>query len=58
MFIPGGSARGLTRHPFIYHFSRKRYPFGIPSTEKWYTFHILLLELCIPLTAVNALSLK
>ena len=58
MFIPGGSARGPTRHPFTYHFSRKRFPFGIRSTEKWYTFHIPLLEFCIPLTAVNALSFK
>ena len=58
MCIQGGSARGPTRHPFIYHFSRKRYPFGKPSIEKWYPFHIPLLELCIPLTAVNAQSLK
>ena len=29
--------RGPTTYPFMYHFSRKRYPFDIPS-----------LELCIP----------
>ena len=28
-------------------FSRKRYPFRIPSIDKWYLFHICL-ELCIP----------
>ena len=33
---------------FTYHFSRKRYPFRIPSTDKWYSFHIPCLELCIP----------
>ena len=35
--------------PFIYHFSRKRYPFHIPSiSDKWCPFHIPCLELCIP----------
>ena len=29
-------------------FSRKRYPFRIPSIDKWYLFHIPGLELCIP----------
>ena len=29
-------------------FSRKRYPFRIPSIDKWYLFHIPCLELCIP----------
>ena len=24
----------------IHHFSRKRYPFHIPSIDKWYPFHI------------------
>ena len=33
--------RGPAPYPFIYHdFSRKRYPFRIPSTDKWYPFHI------------------
>ena len=34
--------------PFIYHFSRKWYPFRTPSIDKWYPFHIPSLELCIP----------
>ena len=43
---------------FIYHFSRKRYPFRIPSSiDKWYPFHIPCLELSTPFTAVNALYL-
>ena len=47
-----------TPFPFIYHFSRKRYPFRIPSSiDKWYPFHIPCLELSIPFTAVNALYL-
>ena len=37
------------RLPFIYHFSRKRYSFRIPSIDKWNPFHIPCLELCIPL---------
>ena len=49
----GGGAEGTQQRssapPFIYHFSRKRYPFRIPSTDKWYSFHIPCLELCIPL---------
>ena len=39
--------RGPTPYPFIYHFSRKRCPFRIPSIDKWYPFHIPCLELCI-----------
>ena len=27
---------GSTPYPFIYHFSQKRYPFHIPSIDKWY----------------------
>ena len=35
--------------PFIHHFSRKRYPFHLPSiSDKWCPFHIPCLELCIP----------
>jgi len=29
-----------TPYPFIYHFWQKRYPFRIPSIEKWHPFHI------------------
>ena len=32
--------QGPTPYPFMHHFSRKRYPFRIPSIEKWYSFHI------------------
>ena len=47
-----------TPFPFKYHFSRKSYPFRIPSSiDKWYPFHIPCLELSIPFTAVNALYL-
>ena len=38
---------GPTLHPFIYHFSRKTYPFRTLSINKW-SFHIPCLELCIP----------
>ena len=40
--------QGPTTYPLTYHFSRKRYPFRIPSSDKWYSFHIPRLELCIP----------
>ena len=42
--------RGSTSYLFIYHFSRKSYPFCIPSIDKWYPFHINIpcLELCTP----------
>ena len=55
MFIRGDSAprSNPTPYPFIYHFSRKRYSFRIPSAGKWYPFYITCLELCIP---ENALS--
>ena len=42
-----------TPHPFIYHFSRKRYPFRMPSIDKWHPFHITSLELCIPFNFCN-----
>ena len=49
----GGGGEGTQQRssapPFIYHFSRKRYPFRIPTIDKWYSFHIPCLELCIPL---------
>ena len=41
--------RSPTPYPIIYHFSRKRYHFRIPSIDKWSPFHILCLELCTPL---------
>ena len=50
--------RGPTPYPFIYHFSGKRYPFRIPSIDKWYSFHTPCLELASLITAVNALSFK
>ena len=42
------SPRSLTLYTFIYHFSRKRYPFRIPSIDKWYPFHIPCLKICDP----------
>ena len=42
------SLRGPNPYPFIRHFSRKRYPFCIPSIENWLPFHIPCLKLCIP----------
>ena len=39
----------LTPCPFIYHFSRKRFPFHLPCIDKWYPFLLpSLLELFIP----------
>ena len=32
--------RGPTAHPFIHYFWQKKYPFRIPSIDKWYSFHI------------------
>ena len=46
--IWGGSAPRSNPLPFICHYSRNRYPFRIPSIDKWYPFHIPCLELCIP----------
>ena len=43
------NSRKSNPYPFIYHFSRKRYPFHIPSiSDKWCPFHIRCLELRIP----------
>ena len=44
---PGGGG-GATPYPFMYHLSRKRSPFRIPFIDKWYSFHIPCLELCVP----------
>ena len=39
ILIRGGSAqRSNPLPPFIYHFSRKWYSFGIPPIDKWYPF--------------------
>ena len=35
-------------YPFLYHIWLKRYPFCRPFIDKWYSFHIPHLELCIP----------
>ena len=41
--------RVLTPCPFIYHFSRKTFPFHLPCIDKWYPFLLpSLLELFIP----------
>ena len=47
------SHRGPTPYPFLYHFSRKRFPFRMPSIDKWHPFHITSLELCIPFNFCN-----
>ena len=44
---PGGTQQMFIRGGFVPDFSRKRYPFLIPSIDKWYLFQICL-ELCIP----------
>ena len=40
-------------YPSIHHFSQKRYPFRIPSIDKWYPFHMPCLELCIRFNCCN-----
>ena len=35
--------RDPTPYPFINHFLCKRYPFRLPSFDKWYQFHRLYL---------------
>ena len=60
---------GPTPYPFIYHFSRKRYPFRIPSIDKWYPFHIPsidkwypfhipCLEFCIPFNCCKCIVIE
>ena len=39
---------GHAPYAFIYHFWQKRYPFRIPSIDKWYPLHIISLGLSIP----------
>ena len=60
MVIRGGSILMSNHLPFYITFFREKVlgPFRIPSIEKWYPYHIPCLELCISLTAVNALSFK
>ena len=50
-FRRGGCAPRSNPLPFYIpiHFWEKWCPFRIPSTDKWYRFHIPSLELCIPL---------
>ena len=36
----GGRRNWLMHNPFIYHFWQKKYPFRIPSTDKFYHFHL------------------
>ena len=51
--------RGPTLHPFIYHFSRKTYPFRILSiTKNDSPFTYLVQNFASLLIAVNALSFK
>ena len=48
-------------YPFIYHFWQKRYPFRIhvpKSVDKCHTFHLLSLELCIPLNCCECTVFK
>ena len=45
---PGGAQQMFIRGGSVPDFSRKSYPFRIPSIDKWYLFHIPCLELCIP----------
>ena len=33
---------------YMYNFWQQRYPFCIPSIDKWFPFHIASLECCIP----------
>ena len=45
--------RDPTPYTFINHFSCKRYPFRLPSFDKWYQFHRPYLELRIPFNCCN-----
>ena len=60
MFIPEGSDPRSSPLSFCIPFltEKGRYPFRIPSVDKWYPFYIPCLKLCIRLTAVNAVSFK
>ena len=42
---------GPTPYPFIYHFGQKRYPFCIPSIDKWHSFHLPYPFNCFKCTA-------
>ena len=56
MFIQGGSTSRSNPLHFIYHFSRKTYPFRIHPIDKWYPFHKLCLEVCIPRRTFSRLN--
>ena len=38
--------------------SRKKYPFRIPSINKWYPFHIPRLGLCIPFNCYKCIVIS
>ena len=40
--------RGPAPYPFIYHIWQRKHCSHVPSIDKWYTFRIPSLELCIP----------
>ena len=48
MFTREGSAPRSNPLPFYIPFFTKKYLFLKPSIDKWYPFHILCLNLCIP----------
>ena len=55
-FIRGGSAPWSNPFPSVYipapsYFWQRRYPFRIPSTDKWIPFHIPSLDHCLPITS-------
>ena len=47
-FLRGGSAPSPTPYPFKYDLWQKKYTFSIPSSDKWYPFHMPSLEPSIP----------
>ena len=38
LFYKEAPPRGPTPYPFYNHFKQKRYPFPIPSIDKWYLY--------------------
>ena len=40
--------RGPAPYPFIYHIWQRKHRSHVPSIDKWYTFRVPSLELCIP----------
>ena len=49
---------GPTPYPFTYHFWLKRYPFPMPSFDKWHPFLITNLEFCIPFNQCKGTEFK